>query len=214
MELSKEQLVSRIISTKAEIDFFKFRPGQLCDEEFIRLCKCAEELRDSGLIIDDTPGISVDEIYAKSLKLRDMESIDMVIVDYLQLVSVEVEKVSRQQEMDEIVRKLKMLAREIDVPVMALSQLPRTVEHREDKHPMLSDLRESGAIGQVADTVMFIYRDDYYNENSKYKELAEIIIAKNKTGNIGSAYLEWDPKNCKFRNYDDELPSESGKRTI
>ena len=210
VELSKEAVVSRIIATKSQIDFTHFRTGQLSDEEWNRLCKCAEELGKSRLIVDDTPEITIDEICDRCLQLKELKSVDIVLVDYLQIVSAGQKAESRQLEVEYIVRKLKKLAKEINVPILVISQLSRAIEQRSDKHPMLSDFRETSAIEQEADTVMFIYRDDYYCKDSKYRGLAEIMVEKNKTGNLGSVYLEWDSKKYEFRDLDGMLPSETG----
>ena len=154
------------------------------------------------LIIDDTPGISVSELRSKCRKYKPENDLDLIIIDYLQLMtgSVGRSSESRQQEISEISRSLKGLARELNVPVIALSQLSRAVESRPDKRPMLSDLRESGAIEQDADVVMFIYRDEYYNKDSEYKKQAEIIIAKQRNGPVGTVHLAWLGEYTKFAN--------------
>ena len=157
--------------------------------------------RKSNLIIDDTPGISISELRSKCRKYKLEHDLKLIIIDYLQLMSGSGKgSDSRQQEISDISRSLKALARELSVPVIALSQLSRAVEQRPDHRPMLSDLRESGAIEQDADVVMFIYRDDYYNHDSEMKGISEIIIAKQRNGPIGTVNLVWLPQYTKFAN--------------
>ena len=154
----------------------------------------------SNLVIDDTPGISISELRSKCRKLKLEKGLSMIIIDYLQLMSGSGRSDSRQQEISDISRSLKSVARELNVPVLALSQLSRAVEQRPDHRPMLSDLRESGAIEQDADVVMFIYRDDYYNHDTEKKGVSEIIIAKQRNGPIGTVELAWLPEYTKFAN--------------
>lgn len=202
LEMSKEQLVNRMFSLESSVDAQKLRTGQLNDQEWERLIESAGVIGRSNLVIDDTPGISVPELRSKCRKLKMEHDISMIIIDYLQLMSGSGGRSSesRQQEVSEISRALKGVARELGVPVLALSQLSRAVEQRPDKRPMLSDLRDSGAIEQDADVVMFIYRDDYYNHDSEKKGVSEIIIAKQRNGPIGTVELAWLPEYTKFAN--------------
>ena len=200
LEMSKEQLVNRMFSLESNIDAQNLRTGQLNDEEWERLIECAGVIGKSNLFIDDTPGISVSELRSKCRKLKLEKNLSMIIIDYLQLMSGSGRSESRQQEISDISRSLKGIARELSVPVLALSQLSRAVEQRPDHRPMMSDLRESGAIEQDADVVMFIYRDDYYNHETEKKDIAEIIIAKQRNGPIGTVELAWLPKYTKFAN--------------
>lgn len=200
LEMSKEQLINRMFSLQSSVDAQKIRTGQLDIEDWNRLTKSATEIGKSRLVIDDTPGITVAELRSKCRKLKMTTGLDVIIIDYLQLMTGSGKSDSRQQEVSEISRSLKGLARELDVPVIALSQLSRAVESRPDKRPMMSDLRESGAIEQDADIVMFIYRDDYYNHDSPKQNVAEIIIAKQRAGAIGTIELAWLPELTKFAN--------------
>ena len=180
LEMSKEQLVNRLFSLESQVDAQALRTGNMKDSDWEKLIEAAGIIGQSNLIIDDTPSISISELRSKCRKYKMEHGLDLIIIDYLQLMSGSVggRSESRQQEISDISRSLKALARELNVPVIALSQLSRAVEQRPDKRPMLSDLRESGAIEQDADVVMFIYRDEYYNKDSEYKKQAEIIIAK------------------------------------
>ena len=200
LEMSKEQLVNRMFSLESNIDAQNLRTGQLNDEEWERLIESAGVIGKSNLFIDDTPGITVSELRSKCRKLKLEKNLSMIIIDYLQLMSGSGKNESRQQEISDISRSLKGIARELNVPVLALSQLSRAVEQRPDHRPMMSDLRESGAIEQDADVVMFIYRDDYYNHETEKKDIAEIIIAKQRNGPIGTVELAWLPKYTKFAN--------------
>ena len=200
LEMSREQLVNRLFSLESRVDSQHIRTGNLSDREREDLIDGAGIVGRSGLIIDDTPGISISELRSKCRKFKMEHDIQMVIIDYLQLMTGGGRSESRQQEISEISRSLKALARELSVPVIALSQLSRAVEQRPDHRPMLSDLRESGAIEQDADVVMFIYRDDYYNKDSEKKGIAEIIIAKQRNGPIGTVELAWLPDYTKFAN--------------
>lgn len=203
LEMSKEQLVNRLFSLESQVDSQALRTGNLKDEEWEKLIEGAGIIGKSHLIIDDTPGISISELRSKCRKFKLEHDLKLVIIDYLQLMSGRAggRSESRQQEISEISRSLKGLAREISVPVIALSQLSRAVEQRPDHRPMLSDLRESGAIEQDADVVMFIYRDDYYNKDTEHPNMAEIIIAKQRNGPIGTVNLTWLPNYTKFANY-------------
>ena len=201
LEMSKEQLVNRLFSMESKVDSQHLRTGNLSDAEWEKLIESAGVIGKSHLIIDDTPGISISELRSKCRKYKLEHNLEMIIIDYLQLMSGSGKSTdSRQQEISDISRSLKALARELHVPVIALSQLSRAVEQRPDHRPMLSDLRESGAIEQDADVVMFIYRDDYYNKDTEKKGIAEIIIAKQRNGPIGTVELVWLPDFTKFAN--------------
>lgn len=200
LEMSKEQVGNRILCSEALVDSNNVRTGELNDEELGKLAETSGELSQAPIYIDDTPGISVMEIRAKCRKLKLEKNIGLVIIDYLQLIQGSGKTSSREQEIAEISRSLKILAKEIEVPVIALSQLSRAVEARPDHRPMLSDLRESGSIEQDADIVMFLYRDDYYNEDSEKKNIAEVIIAKQRAGSTGTVDLAWLGKYTKFAN--------------
>ena len=202
LEMSKEQLVNRLFSLESQVDAQALRTGNMKDSDWEKLIEGAGIIGKSKLIIDDTPGISVSELRSKCRKYKLEHGLDLIIIDYLQLMTGSVGKrsESRQQEISEISRSLKGLARELNVPVIALSQLSRAVESRPDKRPMLSDLRESGAIEQDADVVMFIYRDEYYDKDSEYKKQAEIIIAKQRNGPVGTVHLAWLGEYTKFAN--------------
>ena len=200
LEMSKEQLVNRMFSLESRVDAQHLRTGQLNDQEWEKLIESAGVIGRSNLIIDDTPGISIAELRSKCRKFKLEHNLSMIIIDYLQLMSGSGRSDSRQQEISDISRSLKAVARELSVPVLALSQLSRAVEQRPDHRPMLSDLRESGAIEQDADVVMFIYRDDYYNHDTEKKDVAEIIIAKQRNGPIGTIELAWLPMYTKFAN--------------
>ena len=201
LEMSKEQMVNRILCSEAMVDSNKVRTGKLEEDDWTKLAGSIGPLSEAEIFIDDTPGISVTEIRAKCRKLKLEKNIGMVVIDYLQLVQGSNKKNgSREQEISEISRSLKILAKEIGVPVIALSQLSRAVEQRPDHRPMLSDLRESGAIEQDADIVMFLYRDDYYNQDSEKKDIAEVIIAKHRGGSTGTVELLWLGSYTKFVN--------------
>ena len=200
LEMSKEQLVNRLFSLESKVDSQHLRTGSLSDAEWEKLIESAGVIGKSKLIIDDTPGISISELRSKCRKYKLEHNLQMIIIDYLQLMSGSGKGDSRQQEISDISRSLKSLARELHVPVLALSQLSRAVEQRPDHRPMLSDLRESGAIEQDADVVMFIYRDDYYNKDTEKKGIAELIIAKQRNGPIGTIELVWLPDYTKFAN--------------
>ncbi len=200
LEMSKEQLVNRLLSLESRVDSQAIRTGNLTDEDWAKLIEGAGIVGKSNLIIDDTPGISVAELRSKCRKYKMEHNLGVVIIDYLQLMTGSKKSDSRQQEISDISRSLKEIARELNVPVLALSQLSRAVEQRPEHRPMLSDLRESGAIEQDADVVMFIYRDDYYNKDTDRKNVAEIIIAKQRNGPIGTVELVWLPNYTKFAN--------------
>ena len=200
LEMSKEQLVNRLLALESKVDSQNIRTGNLEDEEWAKLIEGANVIGNSNLIIDDKPGISISELRSKCRKYKMEHNLGIIFIDYLQLMTGSGRSESRQQEISDISRSLKALARELNVPVVALSQLSRAVEQRPDHRPMLSDLRESGAIEQDADVVMFIYRDDYYNKDSENKNIAEIIIAKQRNGPIGTVNLVWMPNYTKFVN--------------
>ena len=200
LEMSKEQLVNRLFSLESKVDSQALRTGNLTDEDWAKLIEGAAVVGKSNLIIDDTPGISIAELRSKCRKFKLEYNLGIIIIDYLQLMSGGKRSESRQQEISEISRSLKAVARELNVPVVALSQLSRAVEQRPDHRPMLSDLRESGAIEQDADVVMFLYRDDYYNKDTDKKNIAEVIIAKQRNGPIGTVELVWLPNYTKFAN--------------
>ncbi|MBR2257569.1 MAG: replicative DNA helicase [Blautia sp.] len=200
LEMSKEQLVHRLIAMEAHVDSQNLRTGNLKDDDWTKLVEGADIIGASKLIIDDTPGIGIQQLRSKCRKYKLEHGLSAIMIDYMQLMSGSGRSDSRQQEISDISRSLKALARELDVPVIVLSQLNRAVEQRPDHRPMLSDLRESGAIEQDADVVMFIYRDDYYHKDTEKKDIAEIIIAKQRNGPIGTVELVWLPKYTQFAN--------------
>ncbi|MCI8371467.1 MAG: replicative DNA helicase [Lachnospiraceae bacterium] len=201
LEMSKEQLVNRLFSLESLVDAQVLRNGNLTETDWEKLVESAGVIGQSNLILDDTPAISIGELRSKCRKYKLEHNLGIIMIDYLQLMSGGGKSESRQQEISEISRSLKALARELNVPVIALSQLSRAVEQRPDKRPMLSDLRESGAIEQDADVVMFIYRDDYYNKDSEEKNVAEIITAKQRNGPVGTDKLVWRPAYTRFENF-------------
>ena len=201
LEMSKDQLVNRLLSMESKVDSQLIRTGNLSANDWEKLIESAGDISKAPLIIDDTPGISISELRSKCRKFKLENDLGLVIIDYLQLMSGGSKRTdSRQQEISDISRSLKAVARELSVPVLALSQLSRAVDQRPDHRPMLSDLRESGAIEQDADVVMFIYRDDYYNHDSPDKGISEIIIAKQRNGPIGTVELVWLPRYTQFVN--------------
>ena len=200
LEMSKEQMVNRILCSEAEVDSMKVRTGDLDSEDWIKLGKASGNLAEAPIYIDDTPGLSSAELRAKCRKAKLEKDVGLIIIDYLQLMESKGRNESRQNEISEISRSLKILAKELNVPVIALSQLSRAPESRPDHRPILSDLRESGSIEQDADIVMFLYRDDYYNPDTEKKNVAEVIIAKNRSGSTGTVELAWLGKYTKFAN--------------
>ncbi|BCJ96729.1 replicative DNA helicase [Anaerocolumna cellulosilytica] len=200
LEMSKDQLVKRIMAMHSKVNSQAIRTGELSDEEWLKLVESARMIGNSNLIIDDTSSISIGELRSKCRKFKLEHNLGLVIIDYLQLMTGSKKSESRQQEISEISRSLKGLARELSVPVIALSQLSRAVEQRPDKRPMLSDLRESGAIEQDADIVMFLYRDDYYNHDSEEAGISEVIIGKQRNGPTGTVKLAWLSQFTKFAN--------------
>ncbi len=202
LEMSKEQLVNRILCMEAMVDSNKVRTGKLEEDDWSKLASVVGPMSDAEIYIDDTPGISITEIRTKCRKLKMEKNIGLIVIDYLQLIQGSSSKRigSREQEISEISRSLKIIAKELNVPVIALSQLSRAVESRPDHRPMLSDLRESGAIEQDADIVMFLYRDDYYNPDTEEKDISEVIIAKHRAGSTGTVKLLWMGSYTKFVN--------------
>ena len=201
LEMPAEQLVQRVICSMGGIEGSSMRTGEILKTNANKYYAAAERVSKCNMYIDDSPGIKINDIVAKSRKLKSEHGLRMIVIDYLQLITTASKnKENRQQEVSEISRTLKALARELEVPVISLSQLSRSVEQRPNKRPMMSDLRESGAIEQDADVVMFIYRDDYYNKDSENKNIAEIIIAKQRNGPIGTVNLVWLPNYTKFVN--------------
>lgn len=201
LEMSKEQLVNRMLAMESNVDSQKLRTGTLTDADWDAVVEGIGTIGNSKLIIDDTPGISIMELRSKCRKIKLEYGLDLVMIDYLQLMTGSARNNdNRQQEISEISRSLKALARELNAPVIALSQLSRACETRTDHRPMLSDLRESGAIEQDADVVMFLYRDDYYNKDSETPNVAEVIIAKQRNGPIGTVNLGWKPELTRFVN--------------
>ena len=202
LEMSKEQLVNRMLSMESNVDAQKLRTGSLTDSDWDAVVEGVGIIGNAKLVIDDTPGISISELRSKCRKMKLEHGLSIVIIDYLQLMSGSGKggNDNRQQEISEISRSLKALAREMHAPVVALSQLSRACETRTDHRPMLSDLRESGAIEQDADVVMFLYRDVYYNKDTEHPNEAEVIIAKQRNGPIGTVTLIWKPEYTKFVN--------------
>ncbi len=199
--MSNEQLAQRLLSMETGIDSHRLRLGQLHEDEWPILLEAANVLASTNIFIDDTPAASVNEIRTKCRRLYAEHGLDMVLIDYMQLMSGQTgsRNENRQQEISYISRSLKSLARELNVPVIALSQLSRAVESRSDKRPMLSDLRESGSIEQDADVVLFIYRDDYYNEDSEQQNIADVIVAKHRHGSTGTVSLFFRKELTQFR---------------
>ncbi len=200
LEMSKEQLATRLIAMDSMVDSQSIRTGQLVDSDWDKLIDSTHRVGSTPMFIDDTPGISISELRSKCRKLKQTQNLGLIVIDYLQLMNGSGRTESRQQEISEISRSLKKLARELNVPVIALSQLNRAADAREDHKPVMSDLRESGAIEQDADVILFIYRDDYYNKESEKPGIAEIIVAKQRNGSTGPVELVWLGKYTKFGN--------------
>ena len=200
LEMSKEQLVKRMLSSESEIDSMKINNANLEQDDWIKMADASNRLADVPIYIDDTPVLTPSEIRAKCRKAKLEKNIGLIIIDYLQLMESKTANGSRQQEISEISRGLKILAKELNVPVIALSQLSRATEARADHRPMLSDLRESGSIEQDADIVMFLHREDYYDKETENKNVAEVIVAKNRHGETGTVELAWLGKYTKFAN--------------
>ncbi|MGI6525324.1 MAG: replicative DNA helicase [Bdellovibrionota bacterium] len=205
LEMSKEQLVLRMLCSEARVDNSKVRTGNLGERDFPRLVDAASKIAEAPIFIDDTPAITVTELRAKARRLHKDTKLSVIVVDYLQLMRSPTYKQNREQEIADISRSLKALAKELNIPILALAQLNRSVESRTDKRPMMSELRESGAIEQDADIIMFIYRDEVYNkETSEDKGVAEIIIAKHRNGPIGTARLAFSPEITRFDNLEEQ----------
>lgn len=202
LEMSKDQLAQRMLCSEANIDMLKLRTGNLEEDDWVRLARSAGPLAGAKIFIDDTPGATVTEMRSKCRRLKMEHGLDLIIVDYLQLMQGRERSENRQQEVSEISRALKALAKEMDAPVIACAQLSRAPEIRADHRPMLSDLRESGSIEQDADVVMFLYRDEYYNKESDKKNIAEVIIAKQRNGPTGTVELAFIGQYTKFGNLD------------
>mgnify|MGYP005774663289 CR=1 FL=1 len=200
LEMSREQLVQRMLSSQSNIELKKLKTGKLSENDWPRIVETMSVLSSLKIHIDDTPGIKISELRSKCRKLKMEKGLDLVLIDYLQLMEGEGNNESRQQEISKISRSLKILAKELNCSVVALSQLSRAPEQRADHRPMLSDLRESGAIEQDADIVMFLYRDEYYNQDSDKKNIGEVIVAKNRHGETGSVELVWFGEIQKFAN--------------
>ena len=200
LEMSKEQLVQRMLSSASHVDLQKIISGKLNEDDWLKIVKAMGPLSETEMYIDDTPGITLMEMKAKCRKLKIEKGLDLIVVDYLQLMESDSSSESRQQEISSISRGLKALAKEMDCPVVALSQLSRAPELRSDHRPILSDLRESGAIEQDADVVLFLYRDEYYNQDTDKKNIGEVIIAKHRNGPTGMVELLWMGQFTKFVN--------------
>jgi len=211
LEMPKTQIVNRILCSQALVESQKLRTGELDPDDWVSVCRELNKVHSSPIYIDDTSTITVSEIRAKCKRLKQTKGLSLIVIDYLQLMQSGTRIESRQQEIAEISRSLKILAKELDIPVIALSQLSRASESRSDKRPMLSDLRESGAIEQDADMVMFLYRDEYYNKESQDRGLAECIIAKHRQGETGTFKLGWKGMYTKFVNV--EYVAEDGKES-
>jgi len=200
LEMSKEQLAMRLLCSEARVDASRLRAGFLTDQEWTRLIEAAGRLSEAPIFIDDTPAMPVMKVQAMLRRLKAQADLGMVVIDYLQLMKANSKMQSREQEISDISRNLKGIAKELNLPVVALSQLNRGVDSRTDKRPMLSDLRESGAIEQDADLIMFIYRDEVYNKESQDKGIAEVILAKQRNGPIGTIKLKWFGHYTRFEN--------------
>ncbi len=200
LEMSQAQLVLRMLSSQACLDSHALRTGQLTSEDWRSLCDAADRLERAKIFIDDSGGLTVQQMRGKARRLKAEQGLDLLIIDYLQLMQGHSQAESRQQEISVISRSLKALAKELDIPVLALSQLSRAVENRIDKRPVLSDLRESGAIEQDADIVMFIYREEVYNPDTEEKGIADILIRKHRNGPTGDRQLTFQDRYAKFAN--------------
>lgn len=202
LEMSKEQLANKILSAEANVDMLKLRTGDLSEDDWANIGKVAGPIASSRIFIDDTAGVTVMEMRSKCRRIKMEHGVDMILIDYLQLMSGSARSESRQQEVSEISRSIKALAKEMECPVIALSQLSRAPEQRADHRPMLSDLRESGSIEQDADIVMFLYRDEYYDKETEDKNVAEVIISKQRNGPTGTVKLAWLGQYSKFGRLD------------
>lgn len=208
LEMPKEQIVNRIICSQAMVNTGKLRNGEINADDWEKIGEVVNRVASAPMYIDDTASVTVSQIRAKCRRLKQTKNLALIIIDYLQLMQSSGRPESRQQEISEISRSLKILSKELDIPVIALSQLSRASESRSDKRPMLSDLRESGAIEQDADMVMFLYRDDYYNKDSEEKNIAECIVAKHRNGETGMFKLGWKGEFTKFQNLEFALKEE------
>ena len=200
LEMSKEQLVQRMISSTAHVNLQNIISGKLSENEWVEVINSIGPLSQAEMFIDDTAGIGLIEMRAKARRLKMEKGLDLIVIDYLQLMQLEGRQESRQQEISAISRGLKAIAKEMECPIIALSQLSRAPELRTDHRPILSDLRESGAIEQDADVVMFLYRDEYYHEDSEKKNIGELIIAKHRNGPTGNVEMVWKGEYTKFLN--------------
>jgi replicative DNA helicase len=200
LEMSKEQVVNRILSSEMQIENMKLKTGDINSDEWQKIAVASAQISEASIYVDDTSDISAAEMRAKCRRLKLKKKLDMVIIDYIQLIAGGKRNESRQQEITEISRNLKILAKDLHIPVIALSQLSRAPEQRQNHRPMLSDLRESGAIEQDADMVMFIYRDDYYDKQTENPNVTELIVAKNRNGSTGDVKLRWHAEFTKFSN--------------
>lgn len=215
LEMSAAQLVQRIICAESNVDATRLRTGFLENEDWEKITMAIGTLSEAKIFIDDSPALTVADIRSKCRRLKREQGLGLVLIDYLQLIQGRGTSDNRQQEVSEISRTLKAIARELEVPVIALSQLSRGVEQRQDKRPLMSDLRESGSIEQDADIVAFLYRDDYYNQDSEKKNIIEIIIAKQRNGPVGTVELVFLKNYNKFVNLDrnhEEAPVPSGEQ--
>lgn len=209
LEMSKEQIVLRMLCSEASVENTKVRSGNLSDSDFPKLVDAASRVADAPIFIDDTPAITISELRAKARRLDREHKLSLIMVDYLQLMRSPSYKNNREQEIADISRSLKALAKELNVPVIALSQLNRSVESRNDKRPMMSDLRESGAIEQDADIIMFIYRDEVYNEDTPDRGIAELIISKQRSGPTGIVRTAFSGEYTRFSNLDEQHDTDS-----
>jgi replicative DNA helicase len=212
LEMSKEQLVLRMLCSEARVENTKVRTGRLGERDFPKLVDAASKLAEAPIYIDDTPAAAVSEVRAKARRLSREAKLGLIVIDYLQLMKSPMYSKSREQEIADISRSLKALAKELNIPVIALSQLNRSVEQRTDKRPLMSDLRESGAIEQDADIIVFIYREEVYNEQPEEKDkgVAELIIAKHRSGPTGTVRLAFSSQYTRFDNLEERYGSESG----
>jgi replicative DNA helicase len=202
LEMSKEQLIDRMLSDVSGVDSWNIRTGNLSDEDFSKLSEASGEMAEAPIYIDDTPGITVLEMRTKARRAAHQAPLGLIVIDYLQLIQGRRTDGNRVQEVSEISRGLKLLARELNVPVIALSQLSRTVESRSPQIPQLADLRESGSIEQDADIVMFIYREAYYNPETDRQNITDLIIAKHRNGPVGKVELYFHPERLRFMSLD------------
>ncbi|MDR3349639.1 MAG: replicative DNA helicase [Acidaminococcales bacterium] len=201
LEMSKEQLVQRLLCAEARIDSQKLKSGELAQDDFDRLVRAADTLSKCNIFIDETPGLTIMDLRGKARRFQREQKIELVLIDYLQLMQGRAGSENRQQEISEISRSLKALAKELNLPLIALSQLSRGVENRQSKIPMLSDLRESGSLEQDADIVAFLYREDYYNTETSNENITDLIVAKHRNGPVGKIQLYFEKRFTLFRNY-------------